>query len=178
MIGTQNPMTVAWLVQPCAPGNTVVFNWSIAYSVMWSQTGNLAPGASFVTYGSANVDPSQGDIQKFGLLGPAYSFLGPYASKGNPGTVGIACDGTVQNNQVSLALGMANKPVFACAAQPNINITFTPKPKYYLAFGQFQQGQIVDVATMSNSIELNYQAKGTYSFTAAIDAFNTWSLSP
>lgn len=171
-------MILAWMAAPCPPGNTMVFQWVLKYSILFSNTSNLSPGAQFTSIGGVDVDPVQGDVYTLSADGATYSFKGhSTAIKGTPGTVGAQTDCSVKNNQVSLALGIIGIPVFACDTQTNSVVAFTPKPKYYLAFGQYQQGTVLNEASMSHSIELNFEAMKTYSFTADIDASHNWNLS-
>ena len=175
-MGCSNPKTIAWLVQPCVAGESVKISWTVAYTVLWSNTGNLTHGTHVPTHGSVNVNPFEGDIETFGKNAQGYSFLGLFPSRSNPCSVGIKTDNTVVTGQVSVGLGIDGHPVLMCPAQPNLNITFTPRPKYYLAFGQYTQSSIVDVNKMSSYIELDYASSDTFSFTATIDASNQWRL--
>ena len=170
-----DPLTLAWYVLGCNPGNYANFTWTVDYSLSWSQQGTLAPGVKFVTGGSSPVNTSTGDRIKFALSGPAYTFQGKAASAGAVGTCGVNSDNTVENGVCSVAISVAGKPVAAIPIQPNSAITFTPLPKYYLSFGSFVEGTVVDVATMVNSIELDYGGLGVFNLNYTLDARNNWT---
>lgn len=50
------------------------------------------------------------------------------------------------------------------------------KPRYYLAFGHFFQGQILDISKLCNSIALDFTVMGTNNITVTIDENFRWTV--
>jgi len=169
-----SPFTLAWYVLGCNPTCYANFTWTVDYSLQWSESGTLADGVQFITGGDVDADPEIGDRYNFGISGPAYTF-GKKAAAGSLATIGVNTDDTVQNSECSIAIAVAGKAVAAVQAGPNQAITFTPLPTYWVSFGNFTEGAVVDIASMCNAQELDYGGLGVYTLSYTLDARNKWN---
>jgi rhizosphere induced protein len=79
------------------------------------------------------------------------------------------------SGSVSFGEGSPGQPVFATNAQPNSVANFRIDPRYFIAFGTYVQGQIVDVNHMTLPAELSF-GTGVFSLTATLDSQNLWHI--
>lgn len=168
-------MSLAWFSKEAAPHTRVNFSWTIDYSFIWSQTGTLAPGVLFSASENLPADLTSTNKVSFTNENGAYTFQnqGP----GTPGSLTIAQDGTIPAQQAAVGIGMSGQGAFAVQAQPNMNEMFTPHPNYWITFGTFTQGEVVDVESMTNPQQISFP-ENIYAMTAVLNSDNTWTVQP
>ncbi len=177
-LGVPNALSLAWLVAPAWPGTTVVFQWTLDYSFMWSQTGSLKPGVTFAAQQTLPADPeslTSNQIQ-FDYRNGAFTFV-PGSAAGTPrlGSLYIRELSGIPSNTATVGIGMSNSGTFAVPAQPNTNLVFTPHPEYWLTAGTLTPGQLLDIEEITNEVSVPFD--GTFSMHAVFDAQNNWSVS-
>jgi hypothetical protein len=186
-IGVPNVLSLAWFAKPAQPTTTVVFRWTIDYSFVWSETGTLIPGvyfdASQVWPADPSVlgtsSPSKGGNQ-IGFSHPsagAYTFTSTPSTGAQKGSLYIKEDSNIPLKRASVGIGMSGAGTFAVQSQPNLNLTFTPHPIYYLAAGTFTQGEVLDIGSVTNPTDIRFPAN-VYSMTATLGEDNAWSVTP
>lgn len=57
---------------------------------------------------------------------------------------------------------MAGLPVFAEQAQPNSTIMITHKPKCWITFGNYTQGEVLGITEITNTCEIDLGANIYY----------------
>lgn len=70
---------------------------------------------------------------------------------------------------------MSGKPAVACVAAPNLKYTFMPHPRYWIAFGKFEEGEVIDVNRMTQKFEIEYPVN-VFSRTVELSGNNSWIL--
>ncbi len=178
-ISYSNAMSLAWFAKKAYTGTTVTFTWNIDYCFVWSQTGILRPGVQFVAGQTVDADPNQKN--RIGIdcdpRAGAYHFILP-PTEGQHGTLEIMCSNRVPSSMVSIGIGMSGFGTCVVQAGPNTIETFTPHPKYYIVFGQFQQGEVLNITEVaSKSAKVNFPAN-VYRMKATLDSRNNWSVNP
>lgn len=170
-----NVMSLAWFSKAAAPSTQISFDWTIDYSFIWSQTGALAPGVLFSASQVLPADLTNTNKVTFTNENGAYTFenQGP----GTPGSLTIVQDGTIPAMQAAVGIGMSGNGAFAVQAQPNFTEMFTPHPNYWITFGTFTQGEVVDVESMTNPAEITFP-ENIYAMTAILNSDNTWTVMP
>ena len=184
-LGVPDVMSLAWFAKPAYPSTTVNFRWTIDYSFVWSETGELIPGVFFDASqvwpaDPSVVKPSTADTagNQVGYAHPsrsAYTFTSTPTSGAKVGTLYVKEASDLPLKQASVGIGMSGSGTFAVQAQPNMNLTFTPHPVYYLAAGTFAQGEVLDIGSITNSVRIAFPP-GTFSMTATLQADNTWKV--
>jgi hypothetical protein len=63
------------------------------------------------------------------------------------------------------------------SAEPNMEAVFTPgpNPSYWLTFGTYSQGQVMDLKAVHKPVRVVYPANVT-SMTATLNPDNTWTI--
>lgn len=166
---------LVWFSKTAHPGTKLDFQWSIEYGLTWSEQGNLEPGVVFRASQVQEMDPedTSKNTTMLTLEKGAYRF----ATTDNPtkaGKLGVVCDTMIAPNTVSVGVAMSGKPTHACVASPSLKYTFSPHPKYWIAFGKFEEGEVIDINRMTQKFEITYPVN-TYSRTIELTANNTWA---
>ena len=174
-ISDPNVLSLAWFAQGAAPTTQIGFDWTVDYSFVWSQTGVLKSGVRFAASQTWPADLSKANQVTFTNTGGIYTFRDQTAGA-RAGSLYVTEDGSLPINQTSVGIGMSGKGTFAVQAQPNQNVVFTPHPKYWIAFGNFQPGQVLDVGTINNPAEISFPPN-TYSMSAILNRDNSWTIS-
>ncbi len=175
-LGVSNVLSLAWFSKFTNPKTTVNFRWTIDYNFVWSETGQLIPGVIFDA--SQTFAANLQNTNKITLThaGGAYDFINQ--TKGpQPGILYITEDSTIPLKQASVGIGMSGFGTFVVQAQPNFNLTFTPHPQYFIAFGDFEQGEVLDIGQINNPAEVAFPP-GVFSMTAILNADNSWTITP
>ncbi|MCK4261277.1 MAG: hypothetical protein KAX49_20055, partial [Halanaerobiales bacterium] len=65
--------------------------------------------------------------------------------KGISGVLEIVQDNTIPMHLVFVGIGMSGAGTFVKQARPNMSYIFTPQPKYWIIFGDIEQGEVLDM---------------------------------
>ncbi len=169
-------MSLAWFSKAAAPTTSITFDWSIDYSFVWSQTGTLRPGVMFTASQNWPANLSSTNQVQFNKAGNAYTFQNQ--TKGaQSGTLYINQDSTITPKEASVGIGMSGSGTFAVQAQPNVTAMFTPKPQYWITFGNYTQGEVLDITTITSEAAVDF-GYANYSMTAILNPDNTWTVLP
>ncbi|KAB1082363.1 MULTISPECIES: hypothetical protein [Rhizobium/Agrobacterium group] len=171
-----NVFSLAWFTRPAAPGSSVKFTWSLDYSFVWSETGLLQPGINFSATQVISADPNgQNLVQLTQDNWGATTFANPTVS-GALGSLTIQQLSNVVPSRTSVGIGMAGSGTFAVQAAPNMTAVFTPHPNYWVMFGNFETGDVIDIEDVTGAVEVTYGGALT-SRTAALGLDNLITVS-
>jgi hypothetical protein len=173
-VNTPYISTLAWFAKPVADGVDVDFTWSIDYSFVWSEQGTLKPGISFNAQQVVDADLQTANLIDFTNVGGAFQFANESAG-GTAGSLTIDCDGTIPKGAATVGIGMSGQGTHVVPAEPNFAAVFSVHPEYWISFGSFVPGQVVDTQTMVNSEPVPFPVN-VYGMTATLDSGNNWTL--
>lgn len=172
----ENILSLAWFSKAAHTDTSVEFRWSLDYNFMWSDEGVLKPGVTFKASQVIDADPS--DITKnsigFTKEYDAYRFAETIKPT-REGTLGIYTDQTVPHGEASVGIGMSGNGTFAVTATPNYSFLFKPHPRYWVVFGTYKVGEVMDIESMSNAVEIVFDP-GIYEKNLILQSDNTWKL--
>lgn len=151
-----NVFSLAWFARPTAISSTVTFTWGLDYSFVWSETGVLQAGINFAANQSRPAYPNGQNIvqltkDSFG----ATTFANP-GSTGALGSLTIQQLPNVAPGRTSVGVGMAGSGTFAVQAAPNMTAVFTPHPNYWVIFGNYRTGDVMDIEDITSAVEVTY----------------------
>jgi rhizosphere induced protein len=174
-LGLRNALPIAWLTAPAFPGTTVVFRWTQDYSFMASQTGSFRPGIVFRPQATVATDPDNESVNHIRLAsnGGGVTFVRDN-DPARRGSLAIRQEAGVPRGSAAVGIGMSNEPIFAVQAEPNVNLTLTPHPDYWVTAGTYERGQALDADRITNEAHLPFG--GTTAMTAVLDAAGHWSV--
>ncbi|HBF28468.1 protein rhiA [Rhizobium sp.] len=151
-----NVFSLAWFARPAAPGSQVKFTWGLDYSFVWSETGELKPGITFDASQVLPADPyGKNMVQLTRDKWGATTFVNPSAN-GAVGSLTIQQLANVTPNQTSVGVGMSGSGTFAIQAASNMTAVFTPHPNYWVVFGNYQTGDVMDIEDVTGAVEVTY----------------------
>lgn len=166
---------LVWFSKTAHPGTKLTFEWSIDYSLAWSEQGNLTPGVIFRASEIVDADPDDISNNTRMLTHDKGAFR--FTTTDNPtkqGKLGIVCDSMIPANTVSVGVAMSGKPAQACVASPSLKYTFSPHPRYWIAFGKFEEGEVIDLNRMTQKFEIKYPVN-TFHRAVTLASNNTWT---
>jgi hypothetical protein len=170
-----NVMSLAWFSKVAAPTTHIDFDWTIDYSFVWSETGTLAPGVNFSASQNWPADLTSTNAVSFTNQNGAFTFLNQ--RQGTAGSLTIIDDGTIPMGRAAVGIGMSGRGAFAVQAQPNLTTMFTPHPNYWITFGNYRPGEVLDVQSITNAQQISFPIN-VYAMTAILNADNTWTVLP
>ncbi len=172
-----NIYSLAWFTKRVKPNTTVTFKWRVDFSFMWTETGILKPGVLFDASETLGTDPSDISINSTVLThdGGAYAFIEPYAAehKTSRGNMGIFTDDSIPHGMASIGIGISGNAAFATQATPNYSFTFLPHLKYWITFGDYVEGKVLDLSKKAGNYEIVYNPN-VYSRSLVLDTSNKW----
>lgn len=170
----RNLFSLAWFSKACHPGTTVTFGWTIDYSFCWSQSGILKPGVVFNATEKKAADPSDpsNNATGFSKQEGAYLFT-PAKTHPSDGCLGIYLDNTIAHGEAAVGVGMGGQAAFAATASPNYSMTFSPHPQYWVVFGTFQEGEVMDLNRCTGTCNVKFPTN-VYKKELTLRDDNTW----
>lgn len=166
-----NAQALAWFSKYSHPNSVVKFQWEIEWGFSWADVGALAPG---VVYTASEILTATPSVNKVTLdYDKAFRFVDPDQGE-DPSLLYIQETASIPiNSSGAVGITMAGETVYAVQARPNTSLTFTPHPVYYLAYGDFVDGMVLDLSSINNPLALNYD-KGIYSLAVTLNPNDTW----
>ncbi len=154
--------SLAWktlTIQPMASAN---LSWSDDYWLFGANTGVLASGVRFVAASAIQADPTAGN--EFDLTAELQLTDLRF---GEIGKVTVFEDAGIQQNTGSVAIGLAKSPMFATQAVPYKTEAFSEVGQtYYVAFGNFDEGEVLNIDTLGNqSVQIDFSELTSHTVT-------------
>ncbi|OOF00977.1 RhiA [Salinivibrio sp. MA351] len=168
-----NVFSLAWFSKFVNPAVHETFKWNIDYSFVWSDTGEVKPGVIFEGGQEVTADLEKSNTIELDYNG-GYLFGNPSFS-GKAGSLYIDESANVPMKQAAVGIGMSNAGTFVKPAQPNLHLEFEPHPTYWIVFGNYQQGEILDIEEITNAVEIKFEPN-VYDMVATLKPDNTWSI--
>lgn len=164
-------MPLAWFAKFSRPQSRIRFEWGDDLGFSWAETGELRPGMQFCA--SETHHPAGGNNQISLVYDGAYHFVNPERGPDAAG-LHLAGSGSIPaRSQAAVGVTMSGSTVYATQARPHQNLTFSPQPQYFIAYGNYEEGEVIDVSTILNPLQLSYPA-GIYALTTTLHADGTW----
>lgn len=178
-IGVPGVVSLAWWAEPAYPDTQVDFEWNTDYVMGWSETGDLKPGVHVAISGSLAADPSGEsgpNLVELDYQDGGFTLVRP-SNTGSPGSLTINTGSGFSAGAVSVAIGMSGAATFAVSVMPEDRVTFTPHPEYWVAFGDFIRGDVLDGSRISNSVRVDFPPN-VYAMTVIYEVGGTWTVAP
>ena len=167
-----NAMSLAWLSKKSNPGSLVTFDWTIDWGFSWSNAGELIPGVKYRS--SQDYTIANGHNQVTLDYNGAFQFQ-DFTKGTDPDHLYMLENESIPVGSTgSVGVTMSGSTVYATQARPNTNLTFSPHPTYYLSYGDYEAGTVLDVSTVNNPLEVRFDT-GVYDLEVTLQADNSWS---
>ncbi len=168
-----NALSLAWFSKFSNPGQnvTVTFTWEIEWGFSWADTGTFQPQITYQASQTAKVaDGNQITLDYNG----AYQFVSQQDGN-DPNRFYLRETANIPvASQGSVGITLGGSTVYATQAQPHTNLTFSPNLSYHVAYGNYVQGDVLNVSEINTPLKLEYPS-GVYNLTTTLRADNTFS---
>jgi hypothetical protein len=172
----QNLRSLAWFSKPMNKGTQAKFTWNLDFSFAWAESSELVPGVSFEAGQiiAADIQDKTKNRAFFSRENNAYEFGDPANAVVPPaGALVISTDGSIPYARALIGIGINGRAALVVNATPNYNFTFIPKIKYWLAFGNFKEGTVLDLNSMVLACEIAYPLN-EYNMQVNLKEDNMW----
>ncbi len=175
----QDVMSLAWFAKGAAPTTTLRFRWIIKYCFVWSEMGRLASGVIFKAEQIWEVKhlATENQVTLKMLPEGIYTFDQQMAGP-HEGNLHVLGHETLPVRQAMVGIGMAGAPIYVVPAQPSTAWIFTPRPRYWITFGTFEPGEVLDVDSITDKAAEIVVPDGVFSMSAILNRDNTWTVLP
>ncbi|WP_338813071.1 hypothetical protein V9L05_17180 [Bernardetia sp. Wsw4-3y2] len=168
----KNLESLAWLTKRAHPDTRLVFKWQDTYCFFWSETGTLSSGTICVASQICPAELSTSNQIRLEYTDGAYQFMDQQKGSTNQYFYVIQ-DDSIPANKVSVGIGMSEIGTFIRQGQPNLTYDFLPEHEYWITFGNYTEGQVLDTNTINNAIQIIFPTN-VYSMTVILEKDNTW----
>lgn len=165
---------LAWLVQSANPHARVPISWNTDFYFFWAKTGQLMPGVIFNAGEAFLTSLAENNAITLTKQDNNYKFI-DQKSGYQQGVLSVSTDTTTAFNQASIGIGMSGSGTLAVQAQPNMTFSFSPIQGYWITFGEFKQGQVLNQSEIPNAVQIVFP-HGIFSMNATMNEDGTWTV--
>jgi hypothetical protein len=172
-------MTLVWWAKYTHPRTRIRFGWTLQHQMVWSEMGDLKPGVVVWPNEILAADPlgrAGPNTVGFDDVNGAFEFHDP-GTYGVSGSLTIKAGSTVPASTAVIGIGMSGLATAAAPALANQSVQFTPADAYWIAFGTYRQGEVIDPSQIANAVQVSFPAN-VNAMTAIFDDGGNWSVAP
>lgn len=167
-------MSLAWFSESAHPTTLVQFRWTIDYAFIWDETGPLVPGVVFEASQTWPANLTSNNSITLTSSRDTLTFK-EQVTAGRQGTLYVHNDATVPFDTASVGVAMSGAGTFVKPAQPNRSYNFTPHPEYWVTFGDYEVGEVLDIGSITNAQKIVF-SPNVYHASAILNVDNTWTV--
>jgi len=175
-----NAKSLAWWTKPCHMNTNANLKWNITYNFVWGENGKLDPGSYYETGEVVAADPIGNNTITLAYPGGGFEFQNP-TQQGDPGTLYIHEADDVPSQKGCVGIGMQGVGTFVFPTHPTGegHVNFVPHPSYWVAFGSFTAGKIVDKGSFYYPRQLTFEHGNNYAICeyTGLSAEKGWKIS-
>lgn len=172
----ENIKVLAWFARPAAPGSKVTFTWTTNYCFFWSEYNLISSEISANAGQVIEADAEDINTVEIGVDDYDATSFSPPRGGGVSGTLTIEQMESIVPGRTLVGIGMSGAAVMGVSANPNTISTFRLQPNYWITFGNFQTGEIIDPEQISSAVEITF-AGGTHNRTVVMGLDNLITVS-
>lgn len=168
-------MSLAWFAKKVHPSTTVDLNWIVDYGFIWDD--NITNLGSGIVFNASQMWPADLDENNSITLTykhGAYTFTDQTYGEKN-GLLYIKQDDTVPLRGATVGVSVAGLGAFVTQSQPNYTIIFEPKLEYWITFGDYCLGEVLNITEISEKCKLDFKS-GVYNKNITLNIDNKWTI--
>lgn len=170
----QDVMSLAWITKKVHPSTSVIFKWSLDYGFFWCETGELQSGTIFRASQAWIADEEYNNSVTYKYIDDAYTFDN-LTHRDKNGAFYIKQDHTIPHKTSCVGISVAGSGTFVTQAQPNLTLVFKLNPQYWITFGNYSQGEVLNLTEIYNKQKLNFNLN-MRNFRATLNEDNLWTV--
>ncbi len=155
--------TLAWMARTCHPDTRVTFSWQLRYDFVWGQQSDLRPGADYQLGQSVGTDLDS--LNRITLDFADGGFRFDDQTSGAPGSLAVKESGAVPGNgfrdQGCVGIGMSGAGTAVTPTEPNTWLQFDPRPRYWIGFGHYPAGTVLDPTGLVAPLQVQFPGGAT-----------------
>lgn len=163
--------SLAWFSKPAHPETELKFKWDIEYGFTWNEQGEVVPGVVFEAAQTVSMDPSNSDKNSLEFTKRNDHFqmkeTNEFTAQEN---AEITCEELPFDQVASVGASMSDKD---CGASPDMRYKSQPHPRYWVAFGKFKEGETIDLSSLTNRFEIQFD-ENNHDKTICLTESNNW----
>jgi hypothetical protein len=145
---------VAWHTAEVATNRNATIKWDLEYRIS-SSPGQISVGSVYTPTNTLSVDLTEGMAVTFDAGSGQFSVSGQGGDI-EAGTLTVSVVGGTSGEPVAIGIGLDDKPLLVAPLPENATWQYRPSMTYRIAFGQFEQGGILDESMMDESTEVRF----------------------
>lgn len=139
------------------------FSWELDWGFIWQQTNAVNASQQIVP---ADLQTKNQITLSYDASHQAFHFS-KLTQGASAGQLRIVEDSSVPIGMVDVGVALSGHPAFMVKSQPNMTVAITPKPSYWLAFGNSESKGPINVGEYTNAVKLQFPPN-IYALTATI----------
>ncbi|MES2554642.1 MAG: hypothetical protein V4604_00750 [Bacteroidota bacterium] len=167
--------SVAWKSQRVSPRSKATFDWARDFCFVAANTGPLKPGMEFNTESMMETDPN-GSNNSAVLDSNGGGCQLNVGRGGQPGRLTLTTGNVSPQVQLSAGMGMERSATVIIEARSGMNYQFSPDTEYWIAFGNYQDGQVLQ-RNVQNSARISFP-NGITNMNVVLNQDNSYSINP
>lgn len=169
-------LSVVWRSQQLSPRSKATFDWSKDYSFVAGNTGPLMPGTKFNAESMMEADPN-GSTNAAVLDSNGRGCQLSMSQGGQPGRLTLMTGNSVSPQpQFSAGMGMEGSATVIVQARPGMNYQFSPDTEYWVAFGNYEIGQVLN-PNVQNAARISFQG-GVTKMNVVLNQDGSYTINP
>jgi rhizosphere induced protein len=173
---TRDWVSLAWFSKKSNSKARISFTWTEDYSFQWAQTGVIQEGIVYRAIQNTPADLTKMNQITFDKNDYGYLYT-KQITNDYSGELTILTSTSIPNHDASVVIGMSGNGAFAKQATPNSTFIFEPNPQYFITFGVYQEGVVVDTSVQYGEPHKLTFPPDVYVLTATLNQDNTWIVS-
>ena len=165
---------VAWITKSVAPSTNVLLSWTTDHDFVWREALQLSPTVAIQAWQAWPADLA-GNNQITVTREQRFYTFADQTKAPQPGSLVILTDANIAPDVLSIGIGTGDMVTFISAATPGLTRTFVPEATYWIAFGDFVMGQVIDPQSIASTVELPFSSVIT-EIVAVVEADESWRI--
>ena len=158
---------LVWQDVPVKANAETGLSWNSDYSLSWSNSADLKPGAVYRPDQTLSVSAGAARENAVELI-DTHGDLGMHRvrpSEQADGALSLQALSTIPPGSASVALGMSGRPASVVKAEPDQTLRFTPHPTYWITAGTFTEGEVINPRNVADPLRLHFGDTGAITVT-------------
>lgn len=174
-LNTSDVLSLAWFAKHAKSNNQLEFSWNIDYSFVWNCHGEITSGSTFRTPQMASKNSISDNTVPLLEKNSVYQLKSHTIKKADNSSLHITSNNSVSSSEPPVGIAMSGSSAFLLKPKPNTNIHLAPPKKYWISFGKFKQGQIIDRSKVTHLKEIVFPPN-VNNLSIKLNSDKTWSV--
>jgi rhizosphere induced protein len=173
--GYPDVQAIAWLTERVTPTTGAQFDWFSDYSFIWGRSRYLVRGSTF--YPEQSVDCRSKNQITLDRGVDKFSFFFKDQRKDQSSDFSIYTTPKILQNEVAVGIAVHGRAQQVIKVQPNRKYVFNPRQDYWIAFGDFHEGEPLDMQNIKTCARINF-GQNIFRLRVILHSNDSWDVYP